>query len=244
MGAIKVGIGGWNFPEWRGPFYPPGLKQADELHFASRAVTAIEINATFYRTQSAASFRRWAETAPEGFTFALKGPRAATYTGDAAMAARSVERFLGSGILELGPKLGPILWQLAPTRRFEAGAIAAFLDALPASRDGVTLRHVLEARHASFAAPGLLALLRERGIAPALVESEKHVLIDDETAPFVYARLERAAADVPTGYTEAALDAWAAKAKGWADRRDVFLFFISGAKVRNPAAAQALIARL
>jgi uncharacterized protein YecE (DUF72 family) len=244
MGEIRVGIGGWNFAPWRGVFYPPDLKQADELKFASRAVTAIEINATFYRTQSAASFRRWGETAPDDFVFALKGPRAASFTGDLEMAGRSVERFLGSGILELGGKLGPLLWQLAPTRRFDADWIKGFLDKLPASRDGVALRHVIEARHASFGDPQFLAMLRERGVAPALVESEKHVLLEDEDAAFVYARLERSDEAVTTGYTSEALDAWAEKGRRWAERRDVFLFFISGGKVRNPAAAQALIERL
>jgi uncharacterized protein YecE (DUF72 family) len=244
MGEIRVGIGGWNFAPWRGVFYPPGLKQADELEFAGRAVTAIEINATFYRTQSAASFRRWRDATPEDFVFALKGPRGATYIRDLAEAGRAVDRFLGSGILELGGKLGPLLWQFPPTRRFEADTISTFLDALPAERDGISLRHVIEGRHGSFADPAFPALLRARGIAPALVESEKHPLVEDDEAPFVYARLERSAENEPAGYALEALDGWAEKAKAWARRRDAFVFFISGAKVRNPAAAQALLRRL
>jgi len=244
MGEVRVGIGGWNFAPWRGVFYPPGLKQADELEFASRKVSAIEINATFYRTQSAASFRRWREATPDDFLFTLKGPRAATHLRDLAEAPRAIDRFLGSGLLELGAKLGPLLWQFPPFRKFEHDAMARFLDALPAERDGTRLRHVVEAPHASFADPGFARLLAERGAARALVESAKQALIEDAAAPFVYARLERSAEDVPTGYAPAALDGWAAKARAWAGERDVFLFFISGAKVRNPAAAQALLERL
>jgi uncharacterized protein YecE (DUF72 family) len=244
MRQIRVGIGGWNFAPWRGPFYPPGLPAARELEYASRAVTSIEINATFYRTQSASSFRRWRDTAPEGFVFALKAPRAATHLRVLGEAAPAVERFLASGIVELGAKLGPLLWQFPPTRRFERDALAAFLDLLPAERAGVALRHAIEARHPTFADPAFPALLAERGLSAALVDSPKHPMIEQDEPPFVYARLQRTAEDEPAGYPPAALDAWAAKAKQWAGRRDCFVYFIAGAKVRAPAAAQALIARL
>ena len=165
------------------------------------------------------------------------------------------------GVLELGDKLGPILWQLMPTAKFDAGDLAAFLKLLPAQRDGRPIRHVLEVRHESFAQPAFVDLLRDHNVAVVAVDSDKHAAIHDVTADFVYLRLERTVDKEPAGYAPAALDAWAGRLKAWADGRepgdavrragaapakprDVFAYFISGAKVRNPAAAMAMIERL
>ena len=258
---IHVGVGGWTFAPWRGTFYPPGLPHAQELAYAAGRLTAIEINGTFYRTQSAASFASWARAVSDGFVFALKGPRGATYRTALAESEPSVQRFLSSGLVELGDRLGPILWQFPPTRRYDPAAMAAFLALLPATHGGLPLRHVVEARHESFATPEWFNQLRRSCVAAAIVESGKHRLLGDLTAPFVYARLERNDAAAAEGYSKAGLDAWAARARAWAAGetvtnlpladtpssaapRECFLFFISGDKVRAPDAAQALLARL
>jgi uncharacterized protein YecE (DUF72 family) len=259
---IRVGIGGWVFPPWRGAFYPKGLPQAQELSFASRALTAIEINATFYRTQRPDSFRKWAAETPDDFVFSVKGPQFATNRRVLAEAGGSIERFFGSGVLELKSKLGPILWQMAPTKKFDPQDFAAFLALLPQRLDGRAIRHVVEVRHASFLVPAFIDLLRKFSVAVVLVESGKHPLIADLTADFVYARLQGTAEKEKTGYPPSALDAWAKRARSWADggapadlatiaggqpakgKRDVFIYMISGAKVRAPAAAMALIERL
>lgn len=245
MGRILVGIGGWTFAPWRGVFYPADLPQKQELHYASRRVTSIEINGTFYGAQKPESFRRWASEAPEGFIFALKGPRFATHRRELGEAGASVERFVASGIAELGDKLGPILWQLPPTARFDEGRLAAFLELLPDAAGGRKLRHVLEARHESFDDPRCAALLRTRNVARVLVDAgEREVEPGEPTADFVYARLKRAQEDVATGYPEAALSRWAERARSWAERGDCFIYYINGAKVRAPAAAMAFLERL
>jgi uncharacterized protein YecE (DUF72 family) len=245
-GSIRVGIGGWVFPPWRGAFYPAGLRQAEELAYASRQVTAIEINGTFYRTQTPASFRKWRDATPDDFVFSLKGPRFLTHRGELASAAPYMQRFFDSGLLDLGAKLGPILWQFAPTRHFDPGDFAAFLALLPAELGGRAMRHVVEVRHSSFRVPEFFDLLRERQIAVAQVDDAKYPAFDDLTAPdFAYLRLRRCSEQEETGYPAAALDEWAERARGWAGAgRDVFLYFINGGKVRAPAAAQALLARL
>jgi uncharacterized protein YecE (DUF72 family) len=262
MQAIRVGIGGWNFPPWRGSFYPPGLPHSRELAFASQVLTSIEINGTFYGSQKPESFRSWREQTPENFVFSVKGSRFTTHRRDLAEARDSVLRFLESGVLELADKLGPILWQFPPTRQFAEGAMRPFLELLPAMHAGRTLRHVIEARHPSFVDPAWMDLLRDFGVAHAIVESDKHTLVADVTAPFVYARLEHNALDEPEGYASPALDAWAARLQRWADGRPVtdlpcagavakqsparecFVYFISGDKVRAPDAAQAMLRRL
>lgn len=263
MAAIRVGIGGWNYPPWRGSFYPPGLPQAQELAYASRNVTSIEVNATFYGPQKPASFRKWREQSPDGFVFSLKGPRFATHRRDLADSGESVRRFLDTGVLELGEKLGPILWQFPPTRRFTAAAMRPFLDSLPPAHGGARLRHAVEVTHPSFADPDWMGLLREAGIAHAIMDSDKHTLLADLTAPFTYARLQRNTLDEPEGYDSSALDAWAARLRAWAAgdqisdlpqvgppssgggaERQCFVYFIGGDKVRAPAAAKALIRRL
>ena len=259
---IRVGIGGWTFEPWRGVFYPKGLPQARELDYASRNLTTIEINGTFYGTQKPESFRRWAAETPDDFVFSLKGPRYATNRRVLGEAGESIERFFGSGVLELKQKLGPVLWQLPPTKAFDPQDFAAFLALLPPALDGRPIRHVVEVRHQSFAAPTFIDLLRTRSVAVALVESDKLPLLADVTSDFIYARLEKTSEKVKTGYPPAALDAWAKRAQAWAKgsapadlatiagragskrKLDVFVYMISGAKVRAPAAARALLERL
>jgi uncharacterized protein YecE (DUF72 family) len=259
---IRVGIGGWVFAPWRGEFYPKGLPHARELEHASRRLTSIEINGTFYRTQKPDSFRKWAAETPDDFMFSLKGPQFATNRSVLAEAGSSIERFFASGVLELKSKLGPILWQMAPFKKFEPEDFAAFLALLPQRIDGRTIRHAVEVRHQSFVDPALIALLRKFSVAVVLVESDKHPLIADVTGDFVYARLQRTLEKEKTGYPPKALDLWAKRARAWADggapddlasiagkapggaKRDVFIYMISGAKVRAPAAAMALVDRL
>ena len=259
---IRVGVGGWVFPPWRGEFYPKGLAQARELEYASRKLTTIEINGTFYSTQKPESFRKWAAETPDDFVFSLKGPRYATHRRVLAEARESIERFLAGGVLELRGKLGPILWQLHPAKKFEPKDFAAFLALLPHRLDGKPIRHVVEVRQASFVVPEFIALLREHSVAVVLADSAKHPLIPDVTADFVYARLQRTSEKEEAGYPARALDLWAERARRWAAGtapddlapvagpapgaagRDVFIYMISGAKVRAPAAAMALIDRL
>jgi uncharacterized protein YecE (DUF72 family) len=257
---IKVGIGGWTFEPWRGVFYPPDLPQARELEFASRQLTSIEVNGTFYSTQKPATFRRWADAVPDDFVFSLKAPRYAVNRRVLAEAGPSIQRFLESGLTELGPKLGPLLWQFPPTKKFEEEDFAAFLALLPKTLEGQPLLHAVEVRHDSFRHPRLVALLRRAEVAVVYADSATYPAIADVTGPFVYARLQRAEDDLPTGYAPQALDAWAARSRQWegggapdlpllaepaeARPRPVFVYMINGAKVRAPAAAMALIERL
>jgi uncharacterized protein YecE (DUF72 family) len=260
---IRVGIGGWTFAPWCGSFYPEGLPHARELAYACSKVTAIEVNGTFYRTQTPASFRKWADEAPDGFVFALKGHRSVTNRGKLAEAGPAIARFVESGIAELGDKLGPINWQLAPTKKFDPEDLDAFLSLLPREVDGRALRHGIEVRHESFVTPEFVALARRHQVAIVFAEADAHPMIADQTGDFVYARLQRARHSEPHGYPAAELDLWAARARIWrqggapdglpliqpasageSSPRDVFMFFISGDKVRNPTAATALIERL
>ena len=238
---IRVGIGGWNYEPWEETFYPPKLAAAKQLEYASSKVTAIEINATFYRTQSAQSFKKWAASTPDDFMFSVKAPRAAVQRKDLREAKDSIEWFFNSGVSELGSKLGPIFWQMAPYKKFDAAEMIAYFDMLPDKVKALSLRHALEVRHASFQDEAFLKLARERNIAVVTVESEKHPLIAEPTANFAYARLELAKADEPTGYAKPALKKWAQTARDWEKNGDVFLYFISGAKERNPAAAMAML---
>ena len=258
---IRIGIGGWTYEPWRGTFYPEGLPQKKELDFVARAVTAIEINGTYYGRQKPASFAAWAKTVPEGFVFAVKGSRYCTNRKVLAEAGESIARFVEQGIVELGDKLGPILWQFMATKKFDAEDMQAFIDLLPAEHEGVKLRHAIQVRHESFAVPDFVAMARKAGVALVFADSAEYPAIADVTADFVYARLENAVENEPAGYTPADLDRWAAAARIWeaggapghlpyveADApekrpRDTFVFCINGAKIRAPAAAQALIAR-
>ena len=241
QGRIRIGIGGWTYPPWREVFYPKGLPQRKELEYASRQVTAIEINATFYGRQSEKSWRTWAETVPHDFQFAIKASRFCVMRSRLCEGAEGISNFLTQGFECLGPKLGPILWQFAPRRTFDADDIAGFIKLLPGKLEGVELRHAIEPRHESFRDEKFFQLCRDRNIAVVLEDSDEYPTIDVDTANFAYARLQRMKEEVPTGYDGAALQAFAKRAKGWsASGRDAYVFMINGAKVRAPAAAAAL----
>ncbi|MBK4216329.1 DUF72 domain-containing protein [Paracoccus caeni] len=241
--AIHIGIGGWNFAPWRGVFYPDGLPQRRELEYASTHLTSIEINATYYGSQKRESFQKWHDETPEGFVFAVKGPRFTTNRRVLAEARESAERFLNSGVTRLGKKLGPINWQFAETKKFDPEDFAAFLDLLPTSYDGLTLRHAVEVRHDSFAATEAADLCRAKNVAIVRACDSKFPEIDAQTADFAYLRL-MGTTDLPEGYSPADLDRWADEARKIAKDRDLYLYVISGEKPRNPAAAMALIERL
>lgn len=241
--VIRIGIGGWSYAPWRGVFYPDGLPQRRELEYASTHLTSIEINATYYGSQKPASFQKWHDETPNDFVFSLKGPRFATSRRVLAEAGDSIARFLSSGIHLLGRKLGPLNWQLAETKRFEAEDFARFLDLLPGSHEGIGLRHVIEARHDSFACDEATSLCRARNIALVRACDGKFPEIDADSADFAYLRL-MGTTDQPNGYSDAALDRWADAARKIATTRDLYLYVISGEKTRNPAAAMALIYRL
>jgi uncharacterized protein YecE (DUF72 family) len=262
-GQIRVGVGGWTFEPWRGVFYPKGLPHARELEYASGLLTTIEINGTFYRTQTPATFAKWRSETPEGFVFSVKGPRYAVNRSQLAQSGDAIKRFLDSGVTELGSRLGPILWQFAATKKLDEADFGAFLELLPAKLGGTKLRHVVEPRHASFLTPKFIALLRQFSIPPVYAEHATYPAIPDPVADFVYARLQKGEDDIATGYPPTALDAWAERAHAWAkggapkdlalvdaarktkaQPRDVFVYFIHEGKVRAPAAAMALIERL
>ncbi len=244
---IRVGIGGWTFEPWRNNFYPKGLAHHKELPYASSKLTAIEVNGTYYSTFKPPTFARWRDETPDGFMFSLKANRFATNRRVLADAGESIKRFVDSGISELGAKLGPIVWQFMPTKQFDPGDFEAFLALLPKKVDGVALRHVMDVRHESFATNDYLALARRYGCVTVYTDSDKFPAIPDAEGDFAYLRLMRSQADVPTGYAPAEISKWAQGAKAWAGGerpRDVFIYFINGAKERAPAGAMALIAKL
>jgi len=261
-GNIRIGIGGWTFEPWRGTFYPEKLTQAKELGYAASKLTSIEINGTYYGSQKPESFRKWASEVPDDFVFSLKGPRFATNRKVLAEAGDSVKRFYDSGVLELGDKLGPVLWQFMPTKKFDEADFGAFLELLPRELDGRTLRHVVEVRHDSFRVPAFIALLRAHKIPVVFSEHATYPAIADVTADFVYLRLQKGEDSIATAYPPKALDAWAKRFKDWAaggeptdlprvddsevkkQPRDVFAYVIHEAKVRAPHGAMALIERV
>jgi uncharacterized protein YecE (DUF72 family) len=260
-GAIRIGIGGWTYEPWRGIFYPDNLPQKRELEYASRQLTSIEVNGTFYGSQKPETFAKWRDETPDGFVFSLKAPRFATNRNVLADAGASIARFIASGVMELKDKLGPINWQFMPTKKFDPADFEAFLKLLPKEAEGRVLRHVVEVRHGSFRSPDFIALAREHGVAVAIAGDSTYPQIADATAPFVYARIMGTKETEELGYSDAVLDLWAARARAWASgtsadgldcveprradgkARDVYLYVISGHKVHNPAAAMALLRR-
>lgn len=243
-GRIRVGIGGWTYEPWRGVFYPDGLAKTKELAYAAARLTAIEINSTYYSTQKPESWRKWADATPEGFVFSVKASRFCTNRRVLAEAGDSIAKFVGQGLDQLGDKLGPILWQFMATKAFDAEDFAAFLRLLPTRLGDRPLRHAVEVRHPSFIVPAFVDLARDHGVAIVFADHAEYPAIADCTADFTYARLQQSREEEATGYNAAELDHWAGVAKAWAVDRDAFVFFISGGKVRNPAAAEALIARV
>ncbi len=244
---VFVGVGGWTYEPWRNNFYPQGLPHSRELGYASRKLTAIEVNGTYYSTFKPPTFARWRDETPAGFMFSLKANRFATNRRLLATAGESIERFVGSGISELGDKLGPIVWQFMPTKVFDAADFEPFLALLPRAVDGLPLRHVLDVRHESFNTPEYLALARRYGCVTVHTDSEKFPSLVDAQAWFAYVRLMRSEASNPTGYPIPLLGQWAQGAQAWANGpapRDVFIYFINGAKERAPGAAMALLQHL
>jgi uncharacterized protein YecE (DUF72 family) len=260
---IRIGIGGWTFAPWRGEFYPKGLPHARELSYASERLTSIEVNGTFYRSQTPATFRKWASEVPDGFVFSIKGSRFVTNRRVLKEAGESIERFMDSGVTELGNKLGPLLWQFAPFKKFDEADFGGFLELLPDTFNGQKLRHVVEVRHDSFKTPEFIALLRKFNIAVVFTDHDTYPNIADITSDFVYARLQRGEDNVPTAYPPKEIKEWAGRLQVWADgkeakdlpivdaktkpkaaARDVFAYIIHEGKVRAPAAAMAMIEKL
>jgi uncharacterized protein YecE (DUF72 family) len=247
MGFQGVGIGGWIYPPWRGTFYPKGLRQADELTFASQTLSALEINATYHKLHGPEDFARWGAQTPPEFRFAVKASRLCTNRRVLAETGEAVTRFLGQGLVELGPRLGPILWQFMPTKKFERDDFARFLDLLPEEIGGRRLSHALEPRHISFVDEGFVDLCRARGAAICVSDHATYPLIEARTADFSYARLMRLDEALETGYPLPNLDAWARRLRAHARGGDLYAFFIGSGeagKIRAPAAALALQERL
>jgi uncharacterized protein YecE (DUF72 family) len=259
---IRIGVGGWTYEPWRGTFYPENLPQKRELEHASRQLTSIEINGTYYGSQKPASYMKWRDETPDDFVFSLKAPRFAMNRTVLAEAGGTITRFFNSGVAELKEKLGPINWQFLPAKEFDAADFEAFLQLLPREIAGRPLRHAVEVRHESFRTPAFIALARKYRVAVVIAGDSRYPQIADLTAPFVYARIMGTKAAETAGYSAASLERWAARARAWAsgavpddleyvepragddEARDVFLYVISGHKVHNPAAAIALIKRL
>ncbi|HWO68813.1 MAG TPA: DUF72 domain-containing protein [Umezawaea sp.] len=267
MGEIRVGTSGWVYPPWRGAFYPPGLAQKRELEHLSRQVTSVEVNGSFYSLQRPSSYLKWAAQTPDDFVFSLKGGRFITHLKRLRDSGDTLANFFASGVLALGPKLGPVLWQLPPTLRFEPDLLAEFLGNLPRTTAAAAelatrhdervdpawtttdadrpLRHALEVRHPTFDDPALPDLLREHGVALVVADSAgKYPYLEHVTADFVYVRLHGADELYVSGYTDEGLDEWAAKVRGWAAEGDVFVYFDNDAKVMAPRDAMALIRKV
>jgi uncharacterized protein YecE (DUF72 family) len=261
-GHIYIGVGGWTFAPWRGVFYPEKLAQAKELQYAASKLTSIEINGTYYGSQKPESFRKWAREVPDGFVFSLKGPRFATNRRVLAEAGDSIKHFYNTGVLELGDRLGPVLWQFAPTKKFDEADFGKFLELLPREIDGHRLRHVVEVRHDSFKTPAFVALLRQFETPVVFAEHFTYPAIADVAADFVYARLQKGDDEIKTCYPPKQLDAWAKRLQLWAEGgepddlpkadtakpkkmpRDVFAYVIHEGKIRAPAGAMELIGRV
>jgi uncharacterized protein YecE (DUF72 family) len=243
-GKIHIGIGGWTYEPWRGVFYPTGLARKSELEFASRRLTSIEINGTYYSTFKPASWAKWREETPAGFVFAVKASRYCTNRKELAGAGEGIARFIGQGLSELRDRLGPINWQFMASKKFDPADFEGFLKLLPREVAGLPLRHALEVRNPSFKDERFYDLARRYRVAVVFADDDEFPAIDEATADFTYARLMRSKDEVETGYAAAELDRWAQRSRAWANRGDVFVYVISGAKLRAPAAAQALIERV
>ena len=241
---IRIGIGGWTFAPWRGVFYPKGLAQVRELGFASRALSSIEINGTYYSTFKPGSWDKWRDETPGDFVFAVKASRYCTNRRVLAEAGPSIERFLSQGLTRLGTKLGPINWQFMATKKFEPKDFEEFLQLLPRKHDDLTLRHAVEVRHPSFEDKKFHDLARRYRVAIVYAPGGGFPEIDQATADFKYVRVLSSRQNLKTGLKKTELEDLSGKLQTWAKRSDVFAYVISGAKVRNPAAAQALIARI
>lgn len=258
-GTIRTGIGGWTFDPWEGSFYPEKLAKKRQLEYAASKLKVIEVNGTYYGSQKPATFAKWASEVPDGFIFSLKASRFTTNRKVLADAGESIEKFLTQGLVELGDHLGPLLWQFAPTKKFEPDDFEAFLKLLPEALEGLPLRHVVEVRHDSFKVPEFIALLEKYKVAPVCAEHFDYPMVADVTADFVYARLQKGSDDIATCYADGDMKVWAKRLKTWAEGgvpadlplvdearkvaklpRDVFAFFIHEGKVNAPQGAMAM----
>lgn len=273
MAEAYVGISGWRYPAWRGVFYPPGLPQRRELEYASARMNSLEINGSFYSLQRPERYRAWAAQTPEDFVFAVKGGRFITHLKKLADVQVPLANFFASGLLALGGKLGPVLWQLPPVLTFDHDRLESFLAVLPRTTGAAAhlaeghdqrlegrawtttdadrpLRYALEVRHASFATAAedrsLLRLLTRHRVALVVADTAgRWPLLDHLTADFAYARLHGDAELYVSGYTDEALDRWAGKVRGWLEGgRDAYVYFDNDAKVRAPVDAMGLGDRL
>jgi uncharacterized protein YecE (DUF72 family) len=287
VAEIRVGISGWRYAPWRGTFYPQGLAQARELAYAAERLNSIEINGSFYSLQRPASYQRWAAQTPDDFVFSVKGGRFITHMKKLRDVETPLANFFASGVLALGPKLGPILWQLPPNLGFDPERLQAFLDLLPRTTREAAARaeqhdermtdrtwtttdadrpllHALEVRHASFAVPEFIAMLRKANVALVVADTAKRFpYLSDVTADFVYVRLHGDEELYVSGYSEKALDAWAERVKAWnsgnvpkgeqkvtkalpkkSEGRSVYLYFDNDVKTHAPYDAMALAERV
>ena len=260
--GIRIGIGGWTYAPWRHTFYPPGLVTRRELEYASRRFSTIEVNGTFYGARRASEYAQWREQTPPGFVFSVKAPQHITQRGPLAKCGKAAWAFLNGGLAELGDRLGPVLWHMPPSRLFDADDLAAFLDLLPRTLDGRPLRHVIEPGHPSFLDPRYVEVARSFGAGTVFTDAPDVPAFGDVTGRVVYVRLMRSRVDVQDGYGAEDLDTWLERATRWAagddpaeiprllepaaplGQREVYVYFIGGAKQRNPAAAMGMISRL
>jgi uncharacterized protein YecE (DUF72 family) len=270
VGRIRIGISGWTYAGWRGDFYPKGLVQRRELAYAAERMDSVEINGSFYSLQRPTSYAAWREQTPEDFVFAVKGGRFITHMKKLAGVETALANFFASGVLALGPKLGPVLWQLPPNLGYDEQRLATFFDLLPRttaaaaqlarSHDAkvpegraltvaevdVPIRHALEVRHDTFNTPAAVELLRGHDIAFVVADTAgRWPLVEELTSDHVYVRLHGDTELYTSGYTAAALDRWAAKLRTWAAQgQDVYVYFDNDAKGYAPYDAVALIERV
>jgi uncharacterized protein YecE (DUF72 family) len=270
MAEARVGISGWNYPGWRGDFYPKGLPHKRELEYAAERMTSIEINGSFYSLQRPSSYLDWRRRTPDDFVFAVKGGRFITHMKKLSDVDTPLANFLASGVLALGPKLGPLLWQLPPNLGFDVDRMTGFFNLLPRTTAAAAemaarhdekitedrayltvdadrpIRHALEVRHNTFATPAAVELAREHDIALVVADTAgKWPMFDDVTSDFMYVRLHGADELYVSGYTDEALDRWADKVVGWLGQGlDTYVYFDNDAKVRAPYDAMGLIERL